>query len=180
MKLPYRPSETHRRGFTLVELLVTMAIIAVLATMSVVAYSAARTKAREAAAKSDVDQLMKAVMLLAEDTGKYPNGCPAERTSNPEVALNGAQAGIVSAPAVGNQGDGCFWTATDVAAWRGPYAANVTDPWDNPYWFDPDYTPREGCPGQTAGPLTSVVHSFGANGEGVNDYDCDDIYRVLR
>jgi len=167
-------------GFTLIELLVVIAIIGVLSTLAVVGFSSARTKAREAVTKSDLRALAGAINLLAADTGKWPNGCPIEKVANPETYLNGTQAGLRTAPTVSDQGDGCFWTAGDITAWKGPYVDNVVDIWGTAYYFDPDFTPYQNCGTQTAGPLTVAVVSFGANKVGPNVYDCDDLYYPLR
>jgi prepilin-type N-terminal cleavage/methylation domain-containing protein len=131
-----------QRGFTLIELLVVLAIIGLLATTALASLVRARILAREAAAKQEVAALREAVNLLAQDTHKWPNGCPIEAVANPEISLNGTQAGIVAAPNVGNQGGGCTWTAADIALWGGPYAIATEDPWGNPYYFDPDYIPE--------------------------------------
>jgi general secretion pathway protein G len=167
------------RGFTLIELLVVMGIIGVLATMSAVAVSRARQLAKTTKAQADVDSLSKAIAMLAGDTGKWPNGCPIDEVSNPEVNLNSAQAGITVTPAVGDQRYGCFWSATDIARWNGPYMKDIVDPWGNAYLFDPDYQPRDACTPGTVAKQAAVV-SFGPNEVGLNVYDCDDIYKILR
>jgi prepilin-type N-terminal cleavage/methylation domain-containing protein len=170
------------RGFTLIELLVVIAIIGILSTLAVVAVNSARTKARDARAKADVKQLATAVALLAADTGKWPNGCPQEAISNPELYLNAAQAGIAAAPSVGDQGGGCTWTAEDIAKWAGPYmqSASLDDPWGTDYYFDPDYVPYQNCGSIPAEAQAPAVVSFGPNETGPNAYDCDDIFYVLR
>ncbi len=169
-----------RDGFTLVELLVVIAIIGVLSTLSVVAFTSARAKAKEAAAKAEVKQMATAIQLLSADTGKWPNGCPVEAVSNPEVYLNAAQAGIQSAPTPSDQGNGCVWTADDITRWAGPYATSFGDPWGHNYYFDPDYVPYQNCASQTTGAQAPAVVSFGPNGVGPNAYDCDDIFYELR
>lgn len=167
-----------RRGFTLIELLVVIAIIGVLASMVLSSLNTARTKGNTAKVKADLRNIRSAIALLEGDTGKWPNGCPPNAGTNPEVALNTAQAGLSQAPTVQNNGNGCEWTAGDVAAWKGPYIGATTDPWGNAYEFDPDYTPYSisgGC-ATPAENETIVVVSYGPNGQGRNDYDCDDVF----
>lgn len=171
---------TRRRGFTLVELLVVIAIIGVLSTIAVVGFATARAKARVASAQADLRQMATAVNLLAADTGKWPNGCAIEDVANPEIYLSSGQAGIAAAPVVGDQGDGCVWLASDIAKWSGPYATGLIDPWGNGYYFDPDYRKFANCAGETEGPETPTLVSFGPNGVGPNQYDCDDITFELR
>lgn len=165
----------RRKGFTLVELLVVIAIIGVLSTLAVVAVNGARAKAKTAAAQAELRQMATAIDLLGADTGRWPNGCPLESTADPEIYLSSGQAGIAAAPVVGDQGNGCVWTASDIAKWNGPYATSFTDPWGHGYYFDPDYRQYLNCPGQTAGAAAATVVSFGPNGTGPNLYDCDDI-----
>jgi len=173
-------SYRRSRGFTLIELLVVIGIIAILSTLGIVSFVRARAASKEAKAREDLYQIRNAIALLQADTGKWVNGCPAEATANPEVVLSNAQAGLIQRPNVGDQGSGCFWTAQDVASWKGPYVQFSNDPWGQPYWFDPDYNINENCPSKPNGPTTVVVESFGPNGVGVNSYDCDDIYLRLK
>ncbi len=171
---------SRSKGFTLIELLVVIAIIAVLSTLGVVSFVRARALAKESKAKGDLDGIRSAIYLLQADTGKWPNGCPPESSVNPEVRLDAAQAGLMQQPNVGNQGDGCFWTAQDVANWKGPYVNFKNDPWGHPYWFDPDYDIYANCASKPHGPNTVVIESFGPNGGALNSYDCDDIFLRLR
>lgn len=174
------PVRRGRRGFTLVELLVVIAIIGILATIAVVAVNNAREKAKEVKAEGDLSQLRTAISLLEQDTGKWPDGCPAWQVKNPEVDLATSAAGIVAKPSVHDYGGGCEWTTQDLANWNGPYMLATKDPWGNDYYFDPDYTPRQNCSSATTGAEGVFVLSFGPNGVGVNAYDCDDIYLKLR
>lgn len=169
--------QATKRGFTLIELLVVIAIIGVLASVVLSSLNSARTKGNTAKVKSELRNVRAAIALLEDDTGKWPNGCPPNAGTNPEVSLNDAQAGLTEAPTAQNNGNGCIWTAGDIAAWRGPYIGDLTDPWGNAYEFDPDYTPygAGGC-SSSAEAETVVVVSYGPNGQGRNDYDCDDIF----
>jgi prepilin-type N-terminal cleavage/methylation domain-containing protein len=61
-----------RRGFTIVELLVVVGIIAVLATLITPAVIRARSAARNAAIKAEIDMLHMAVMNYKNEYGSFP------------------------------------------------------------------------------------------------------------
>jgi len=63
-----------QKGFTIVELLVVIVVIAILATITVVAYSGITTRAKNNARLSDVETITKALELYYSDKGFYPNG----------------------------------------------------------------------------------------------------------
>ena len=156
-----------QKGFTLIELLVVIAIIGVLASIVITSLNGARSKAETAKAVIEMKSLRTAMTLLENDVGKWPNGCPIDGVDNPEVDLTAANAGLLLAPVAPFSADGCSWNSTDVANWRGPYAATATDKWGHPYVFDPDY---HVCVNglNTAYP---VIVSYGANTE--EDYPLD-------
>ncbi len=62
----------RRRGFTLLELLVVMAIIATLLTIAVPRYSRSLQRSREAVLKQDLTALRESIDKFYGDTGKYP------------------------------------------------------------------------------------------------------------
>ena len=61
-----------RRGFTLVELLVVMAIIATLLTIAVPRYFRSIQRSREAVLRQDLTALRESIDKFYGDTGKYP------------------------------------------------------------------------------------------------------------
>ncbi len=61
-----------RRGFTLVELLVVMAIIAMLLTLAVPRYFRSLQRSREAVLRQDLTTLRESIDRFYGDTGKYP------------------------------------------------------------------------------------------------------------
>lgn len=67
-------------GFTIVELLIVIVVIAILATISVVAYNGIQTRANNTQTIDAVGQFVKAYSLYAADNGDYPNaaGCLGE------------------------------------------------------------------------------------------------------
>ena len=62
----------RRRGFTLVELLVVMAIIATLLTIAVPRYFRSLQRSREAVLRQDLTTLRESIDKFYGDTGKYP------------------------------------------------------------------------------------------------------------
>ena len=62
----------RRRGFTLVELLVVMAIIATLLTIAVPRYFRSLQRSREAVLQQDLTTLRESIDKFYGDTGKYP------------------------------------------------------------------------------------------------------------
>lgn len=64
----------RQAGFTIVELLIVIVVIAILATISVVAYSGIQNRANDSAVQSDLSNLAKKIQLAAADTGEFPAG----------------------------------------------------------------------------------------------------------
>jgi type II secretion system protein G len=65
-------NKNFRRGFTLVELLIVIAIIGVLATLLMVNFVGVRQRARDAQRKSDLRQVQSALEIYRSDNGSYP------------------------------------------------------------------------------------------------------------
>ncbi|MFH1866770.1 MAG: prepilin-type N-terminal cleavage/methylation domain-containing protein [Patescibacteria group bacterium] len=174
---------TQIKGFSIVELLVVLGIIAILATIQMGGLQEVRSRVYEILTRADMKQISTAIYLLENDTGKWPNGCLPGEVFDPEVSINERQSGLVSAQAPrpetddgdGRSGGECTWTNSDVAAWNGPYLSFTKDPWGMPYLFDPDYYRFHGCPGKTEEKAIVAIISFGPNKVGINAYDCDDI-----
>jgi general secretion pathway protein G len=64
----------HRRGFTLIELMVATSILAVLSVIGIVSYSSVNKRSRDAKRKSDLEQVRSALELYRSDKGFYPTG----------------------------------------------------------------------------------------------------------
>jgi len=72
----------RRAGFTIVELLIVVVVIAILAAISLVAYTGFQARARDSIRKQDLATLAKVTQLYAVDKGDYVvAGCG--RTSSP-------------------------------------------------------------------------------------------------
>lgn len=68
------------KGFTIVELLIVIVVIAILAAISIVAYNGVQQNARDSQRKSDLAAIAKAIKLYAIDNATYVgsgSGCGA-------------------------------------------------------------------------------------------------------
>ncbi len=167
-----------KKGFTIIELLIVIAIIGILATLVLRSVSGAQAKARTSKAERELQLIDKAIAVMALDIAKWPNGCSANVSSNPEVDVVDAEAGLTQLPPIGVIDVGCEWTSADITFWDGPYIQDdsIIDPWGNSYVFDPDYYPWQNCSSKATLPLTSVVATLGPD---ATTYTCDDIFRII-
>jgi general secretion pathway protein G len=101
------------RGFTLVELMLVMLILAILAAVVVPRIAGRGEDAKKSAAKADITNIGTALDQFEVDCGRYPS------------SDEGLQALVVQP---GNVGQG---------AWKGPYVQRGVpkDPWQNPYVY---------------------------------------------
>ncbi len=151
---------TRSSGYTLIELLVNLAIIGILTGISISTYMTYKEKAKISRDKGELKSIHLAIEALAINTEKWPGPNTIGVTANQEIwDLTSPEAGLLSA-------------TNAFTNWQGPYIQSIPqDPWGNDYFFDPDY--------YINGTPVPVVGSFGPNGEGQNAYDSDDIYRFL-
>lgn len=64
---------TMKKGYTLIELVVAMTIIALLFTVGVVSYTKANERSRNAKRKNDIEQIRSALEMYRVDKGSYPD-----------------------------------------------------------------------------------------------------------
>lgn len=160
--------KNNSRGFTLIETLITIAIIGILSSMALVSFNQLRKEARIVKARAEVVQLRNAIRFLESDTGQWPGH---KTIDDVESGASGNEMWDLTAPEAGLVvTDGAF------PNWQGPYIRAVPpDPWDNAYFFDTDYDIDPGAGTRWA----AAVGSFGPNGIGQNVYDNDDVYETL-
>jgi type II secretion system protein G len=102
-----------QKGFTLVELLVVVAIIAVLAAILLPRFLGYTDKAREAQTMKDIRSMCTVVEAFTATDGNYPEA--SLDTDNPRSIASVMQS------------KGIKWTGDD---------NGVVDPWKNPYYYD--------------------------------------------
>lgn len=92
---PRPTSLTDERGFTLVEILVVVLIVAVLASIALALFVNQRTKAQDAEAKTTVDVATRALVIWHQDHGSF-SGAGVEQLARIEPTLAAARGlGIV-------------------------------------------------------------------------------------
>lgn len=62
------------QGFTFIEVLVTISIIAIISAMALATYSRAQKKSRDAKREVDLKQIQIALEMCKTDEGSYPSG----------------------------------------------------------------------------------------------------------
>lgn len=62
----------HGAGFTLIELIVVIAILGILATIGLTSFQTSQMKSRDARRKSDLEQVQRALEAYMNDYGNYP------------------------------------------------------------------------------------------------------------
>ena len=93
---------THA-GFTFIEMLIVIVVIAILAMIVIPRLMGAGRKAKEAALRGDLHQLRNAIQQFEADCGDYPS----------------ALSQVMTQPTTGSAGGQGI--ALDVNAWQGPY-----------------------------------------------------------
>jgi prepilin-type N-terminal cleavage/methylation domain-containing protein len=162
MRLTLIPKKSS--GFTLMELMVAIAIVGVLSAIAVPNYLRYRQKGLIGAATGDLAAIQRKVQDLGHDTGSWPGGSTAgvwkdQGSGNEYEDLSTAAMGLAAT-------DGSY---TD---WQGPYYTGpFQDPWGRNYFFDEDY--------DLNGRVVAAIGSYGPNGQGKNMYDDDDIILII-
>ena len=92
----------HDRGFTLVELLVVVVVLAVITAIAIPAFAAARTRAQDSAARSDLRTAFTTALTARTTTGTWPDAATLTATEpSLRITIGAATTGTVSVAATG-------------------------------------------------------------------------------
>lgn len=137
-----------QKGFTIVELLIVIVVIAILAAITVVAYTGIQERTKNVAIQSDISQVAKLVEAYAAENGAYPStGSLAQVYTDSNCGLatdSDGYEGVNWVPGISNLpqnpglngaglgGTGCYTYASDgtqyiVSAWNAKWGGPSTD-----------------------------------------------------
>ena len=87
----------HQSGFTIVELLIVIVVIAILAAISIVAYNGISQRARDAERTQELSSIRKALSMYYVDKGGYPTCSGTTYVAGAPSDANGATTCLTSA-----------------------------------------------------------------------------------
>jgi prepilin-type N-terminal cleavage/methylation domain-containing protein len=171
------------RGFTFIELLVVMILVAILASMAYPAFSSVMERARKTQAKNDLTQIVTAVNAYYTEYGKYPiviDDTPITNNADLFYTLRAVDGGTANAGNAANPRKIVFISPPDAKDQTNSRSGIKTsdgqwyDPWGTPYrvaidgTYDNQITPNPYTADTGAGPATLTIGviawSFGKNG----------------
>lgn len=118
-----RPRQAQR-GFTLIELIVVMAVVALLVSIAAPRYFGSVERAREASLRTSLRVMREAIDQFAADRGRYPESLDELAQSSylraiPEDPLTGRRdSWVMLAPASDSHLGGALWDVRSGAAGR--------------------------------------------------------------
>lgn len=116
MLTKFRKFITNKKGFTFIELIVAMAIVAVVTAAALPDFLKTNETSRITSAKSSVSSITTAIMMFQADCGEYPA----------TIAVLKAVKPAATAPV----------TATDKGPWLTNQAGSTADPWGTAWIYD--------------------------------------------
>lgn len=136
-------TNSKERGFTLVELLIVIVVIAILAAISIVAYNGIQQRARNSAAEADASKVQTKVEAWNSELASYPTAA--------QVTGGLINADVTEAELEPNI--------------RGRIVAGATPTREQPVAY-------EQCNGGTGARITFMVEPSGPNGEMIRGTGC--------
>lgn len=125
------------RGFTIVELLIVIVVIAILAAISIVAYNGIQTRSRASAAQSAATSLDKKVEIYNAENGQYPTAAGSITSAASTTSWHSPQgsAFTTTAGAAGTT-NGVYNALAAPADPKAVYYTNATSTGGCVWWYD--------------------------------------------
>src|SRR5690349_15331856 len=125
----------HDRGFTIVELLIVIVVIAILAAITIVAFNGVQDRSRDSKIEHDLTLLQKAMMAARVNTGEQALRYVTVQTGTSANCVNKTNGTDLAA--LDKATDSC-WTMYASALNYISNASNINvrglvDPWGRPY-----------------------------------------------
>ena len=126
----------RQKGFTIVELLIVIVVIAVLATISVVAYNGVQDRARQAKISSDIGTIIKAVSAARHSASKNMKDITGTTYTASACVAKPDGTDLAALPDT----DTCIsrykTTLDTISVASGIKLGDIRDPWGRPYMID--------------------------------------------
>lgn len=150
---------TH--GFTIVELLIVIVVIAVLSSIATVAYAGMQDRGRRAKADADIHTIVTAIQAARINTGSNlinitgsnytASNCVAKTAGTDLATLADSDSCIVA-----------YYSALNaISADSGMILGKMRDPWGRPYKIDENEGEAGGCTKDAVG-MYALPHNAGA------------------
>lgn len=150
------------KGFSLVELMVTMSIIGVLATVAIPNYENYLLKTKYAEAKTHIAVIIIGIHSMYAETLRAPYGIQVNSSCQHNQEVHDIRLCSV----------GLFCNDGNFANWQGPYYDGpALDPWGRPYYIDFDFTfsgypdPFHAVASRGSDGIQQYLNSSGSNDE---------------
>ena len=125
-----------QRGFTIVELLIVIVVIAILAAITIVAYNGIQTRARESKMNMDLMNISKAIQAARNNTSKTFNQISGSGYSSGACVSKAVGTDLAALPASDTCWVQYFDVLNDISVASGININNIVDPWGRPYFID--------------------------------------------
>lgn len=104
-------AKQKQTGFTIVELLIVVVVIAILAAITVVSYNGISQQSRFSVMRQDIATINKAILMYHSEKGHYPYGTPATggNTTGTRLNIPGLSEYLSAAPSMPNDGLGGYY-----------------------------------------------------------------------
>lgn len=144
----------NRRGFTIVELLIVIVVIAILAAISVVAYNGIQERAIKSKVDQDISTLSRAIALARQIKSSTLSQITNSTATSGACTLKPAGTDLATLPRT----DTC-WVAYSnalaaISTASGMEVNSILDPWGRPYLIDENEGENGNCSKDSLVPYT--------------------------